>query len=125
MGPLGSVCDSKAEGYFYQSWYFYLAVLLLAIPVASQFFSQRVKLVKGQIGVVIEERNRIARECHDTLMAGFAAISWQLEATAKIFRDGALADTSAAKSLNSPAAWSLIVRRRHGASSGIFAIPEI
>jgi signal transduction histidine kinase len=66
--------------------------------LAVQFFKQRVQLVKGQIGVVIEERNRIARECHDTLMAGFAAISWQLEATAKIFRDGALVDTPAAKS---------------------------
>jgi len=43
--------------------------------------------MKGRIGIVLEERNRIARECHDTLMAGFAAVSWQLEATAKLFRD--------------------------------------
>ncbi len=86
------------KGYFYQTWYFYLAMLVLATALAVQFFKQRVQLVKGRIGVVIEERNRIARECHDTLMAGFAAISWQLEATAKIFRDGALMDTPAAKS---------------------------
>jgi ligand-binding sensor domain-containing protein/signal transduction histidine kinase len=88
----------RQQGYFYQTWYFYLAVLLLTIALAGQFFRQRVQLVKGQIGVIIEERNRIARECHDTLMAGFAAISWQLEATAKMFRDGDLVDTSAAKS---------------------------
>jgi ligand-binding sensor domain-containing protein/signal transduction histidine kinase len=88
----------RQYGYFYQTWYFYLAVLLLAIALAGQFFRQRVHMVKGQIGVIIEERNRIARECHDTLMAGFAAISWQLEATAKVFRDGGLADTTAAKS---------------------------
>jgi signal transduction histidine kinase len=88
----------KQEGHFYQTWYFYLAILVLAAALAVQFFKQRVQLVKGRIGVVIEERNRIARECHDTLMAGFAAISWQLEATAKIFRDGALVDTPAAKS---------------------------
>jgi ligand-binding sensor domain-containing protein/signal transduction histidine kinase len=86
------------RAYFYQTWYFYLALLLLAAALGVQFFRQRVHLVKGQIGVVIEERNRIARECHDTLMAGFAAISWQLEATAKIFRDSALVDTPAAKS---------------------------
>ena len=39
------------------------------------------------MGMVLQERNRIASECHDTLMAGFAAISWQLEATARLFRD--------------------------------------
>lgn len=97
-GPSVVSATVKQQGYFYQTWYFYLAVLLLAAALAVLFFRQRVQLVKGQIGVVIEERNRIARECHDTLMAGFAAISWQLEATAKIFRDGALVDTAAAKS---------------------------
>ena len=34
--------------------------------------------------MVLEERNRIAREWHDTLMAGFAAISWQMETTARL-----------------------------------------
>jgi ligand-binding sensor domain-containing protein/signal transduction histidine kinase len=86
------------HGYFYQTWYFYLAVLLLTAVLALQFFRQRVQLVKGQIGVVIEERNRIARECHDTLMAGFAAISWQMEATAKVFRDHSLVESPASKS---------------------------
>lgn len=88
----------KQRGYFYQTWYFDLAVFLIAAAIAMQYFRQRVQLVKGQIGVVIEERNRIARECHDTLMAGFAAISWQLEATSKIFRDSGMSDTPAAKS---------------------------
>lgn len=97
-GPTVVTLPVRQHGHFYQTWYFYLAVLLLAVAVAMQFFRQRVQLVKGRIGVVIEERNRIARECHDTLMAGFAAISWQLEATSKIFRDGALADTQAARS---------------------------
>ena len=97
-GPSVVAVPVKQHGYFYQTWYFYLALLLLVAAIATQFFRQRVQLVKGQIGVVIEERNRIARECHDTLMAGFAAISWQLEATSKIFRDSALADTPAAKS---------------------------
>jgi signal transduction histidine kinase len=55
-------------------------------------------MMKGRIGIVLEERNRISRECHDTLMAGFAAISWQLEATAKLFRDSDSASTPAAKS---------------------------
>lgn len=83
---------------FYQTWYFYLALLFLGITLPVQFFRRRMLLMKGRIGIVLEERNRISRECHDTLMAGFAAISWQLEATAKLFRDSGLASTPAADS---------------------------
>jgi signal transduction histidine kinase len=82
----------------YQTWYFYTALLLLAIVLPAYLYRRRVQIMKGHIGIVLEERNRIARECHDTLMAGFAAISWQLEATAKLFHDGDLASTPAAKS---------------------------
>ena len=82
----------------YQSWYFYLGLVLLAIILPAYLYRRRVQMMKGHIGIVLEERNRIARECHDTLMAGFAAISWQLEATAKLFHDGDLDATPAAKS---------------------------
>jgi len=77
----------KQHPYLYQTWYFYAVLLLVAIAFGVQLFRRRVRMIKGRIGIVLEERNRIARECHDTLMAGFAAISWQLEATAKLFRD--------------------------------------
>jgi len=90
--------DVKQPPHPYQTWYFYLALALLAVGIAVQLFRRRVQLMKGRIGVVLEERNRIARECHDTLIAGFAAISWQLEATAKLFRDSGSAETPAAKS---------------------------
>lgn len=83
---------------FYQTWYFYLALLFLGITLPVQVYRRRMLLMKGRIGIVLEERNRISRECHDTLMAGFAAISWQLEATAKLFRDSGLASTAAAES---------------------------
>ena len=86
------------RSHFYQTWYFYLTVALLAAAVAVQLFRRRVQLMKGRIGIVLEERNRIACEYHDTLMAGFAAISWQLEATAKLFQDTDSAATPAAKS---------------------------
>jgi signal transduction histidine kinase len=73
--------------FFYQTWYFYLLLVLGLVALAAQLLSQRDQLLKGQMGMVLEERNRIASDCHDTLMAGFAAVSWQLEATAKLFRD--------------------------------------
>jgi signal transduction histidine kinase len=44
-------------------------------------FQQRLAQAKARVAWILEERNRIAREWHDTLMADFAAISWQLEAT--------------------------------------------
>jgi ligand-binding sensor domain-containing protein/signal transduction histidine kinase len=96
--PVTTTVHIKQKSHFYQTWYFYFAMLLLAGLLAVQAFRQRVRFVKGQIGVVLEERNRIARECHDTLMAGFAAISWQLEATSKLFRTDDLVDTPAARS---------------------------
>lgn len=77
----------RQRPFFYQTWYAYLLVTLVGLAIAMQLLHQRDQLLKGQIGIVLEERNRIASECHDTLMAGFAAISWQLEATAKLFRD--------------------------------------
>lgn len=70
--------------FFYQTWYFYLLLLLGFVALAIELSRQREQLLKGQIGIVLEERNRIASDFHDTLMAGLAAISWQLEATAKL-----------------------------------------
>src|SRR5579859_238687 len=88
----------KQYPYIYQTWYFYLALALVTAGLVVQLFRRRVRLLKGRIGIVLEERSRIARECHDTLMAGFAAVSWQLEATAKLFRDSNSESTPPAES---------------------------
>jgi signal transduction histidine kinase len=53
-----------------------LAVLLAAILI----FRWQMHLFRQRYFAVIEERNRIAGEWHDTLLAGFSAISLQLEA---------------------------------------------
>jgi signal transduction histidine kinase len=90
--------QGSAQIPLYESWYFYLALLFIGITLPAHLFRRRMILMKGRIGIVLEERSRIARECHDTLMAGFAAISWQLEATATIFRDSDLGATPAAES---------------------------
>jgi signal transduction histidine kinase len=84
--------------FFYQTWYFYLLLCLGVVAVAAQLLSRRDQLVKGQMGITLEERNRIASDCHDTLMAGFAAISWQLEATAKLFKESGIDTSPAAQS---------------------------
>lgn len=88
----------RQNPHFYEAWYFYLALAAFATLVIAYLIRRRLELMKGRIGIVLEERNRIARECHDTLLAGFAAISWQLEATAKLFHDSDTASTPAAES---------------------------
>jgi signal transduction histidine kinase/ligand-binding sensor domain-containing protein len=93
-----STLEVRQHPYFYQTWYFYSVLILAATALAVYLFRRRERLIRGRIGIVLEERNRIASECHDTLMAGFAAISWQLEATAKHFRDSSTEATPAAHS---------------------------
>jgi signal transduction histidine kinase len=82
-------------------WFRAFAVLAFGISIgllARTHLRRRIQHVKGSMGIVLEERNRIAQECHDTLMAGFSAISWQLEATMNLFRDSDEAQSPAAKS---------------------------
>jgi signal transduction histidine kinase len=77
---------------------FYISFALIAAAIPIRYYWRRIQSLESRLGLLLEERHRIARECHDTLMAGFSAISWQLDATAKIFRDGNLESTAAAKS---------------------------
>jgi len=77
----------RQRPYFYQTIWFG-ALLALAVCASAYFlFRWRVMRIKGRLGVILEERNRISQEWHDTLMAGFAAINWQLETTARLFRE--------------------------------------
>lgn len=89
----------EQKPFFYQTWYAGVLVCAFVIAVGVQLLRQRDQLLKGQLGVVLDERNRIASECHDTLMAGFAAVSWQLEATAQQLRTDAPEEQEAASSL--------------------------
>jgi ligand-binding sensor domain-containing protein len=70
--------------YFYQAWWFYALLCVAAAVAAVRLFRWKLTRAKGELGVVLEERNRIAREWHDTLMAAFAAIAWQMETTARL-----------------------------------------
>ncbi|WP_051979745.1 sensor histidine kinase [Edaphobacter aggregans] len=96
--PSSSIESANHQRPFYQTWYFYLGLAVTVIAFAAYLFRRHIQLMTGRLGIILEERNRIASECHDTLMAGFAAISWQLEATAKLFRDSGSDSTPAAKS---------------------------
>ncbi len=77
--------EVEQKPFFYQTFWFYVLIALVFAGVIAALFRFRLAQVKARLGMVVEERNRIAREWHDTLMADFAAISWQLEATEEQF----------------------------------------
>ena len=69
----------KVEPFLYQTaWFYALAGLGLA-GLGYLAYQWRVLTVEAQYRAVMEERNRIAREIHDTLAQGYVAIAVQLE----------------------------------------------
>lgn len=68
------------EPRFHQTWWFVFLLGLAAGAGVWTIYRWRLHAVRGRYAAVLEERNRIGREWHDTLVAGFSAISLQLEA---------------------------------------------
>ena len=54
------------------------------VAVAWQVYLLRVRSIESRFAAVLVERNRIAREIHDSLAQGLAGISLQLELVAKM-----------------------------------------
>jgi signal transduction histidine kinase len=69
----------RLRPHFYQTYWFYLLLAILATAAAYEAYRWRLRQVKAQFKAVLAERNRIAREIHDTLAQGFVAVSVQLE----------------------------------------------
>jgi signal transduction histidine kinase len=67
--------------FLYQTAWFYASMVLAIAGTVVVGFRWRGARTRGRARVIRDERNRIAREWHDTLMASLAAIAWQLEAT--------------------------------------------
>jgi len=65
--------------YFYQTiWFYFLVALSLAL-LGYGVYLWRLRQVEARFNAVLAERNRIAREIHDTLAQGFVAVSVQLQ----------------------------------------------
>ena len=95
---ISGAAASTSKSNLYEMWLFYGVLAVVAVLIFAYMLRRKMQLMTGRLGIVLEERSRIASECHDTLMAGFAAISWQLEATAKLFKDSGSESTPAAES---------------------------
>ncbi len=65
--------------HFYQTWWFRILLIALGAALIGLVFRRRVLRVEREFRAVMAERNRIAREIHDTLAQGYVGISLQLE----------------------------------------------
>jgi len=72
--------------HFYQTLWFGLVLLALAGAAVFFLFRRRVRLVERELRAVMAERNRIAREIHDTLAQGYVGVSMQLEVLGELLR---------------------------------------
>lgn len=70
----------------YRRWWFYLLLLLTAAAFFLIFYWLRERKLREQFEAVLSERNRIAREIHDTLAQDLAGVSVQLEVVSSLMK---------------------------------------
>jgi ligand-binding sensor domain-containing protein/signal transduction histidine kinase len=66
--------------FFYRTWWFMATCLALAALLIYASYQYRVKHVRERFEAVLEERSRLAREMHDTVIQGCTGVSALLEA---------------------------------------------
>ena len=74
----------RLQPYFYQTKWFYLFLLAATALLWYAGYRWRMRAVESRFNAVMAERNRIAREIHDTLAQGFVAVSVQLQIVSRL-----------------------------------------
>ena len=64
---------------YQRRWFFPLAAIVLALSVFAGF-RIRIRRLRHRFRLILAERNRIARELHDTLLQGLSGITMQMQA---------------------------------------------
>jgi ligand-binding sensor domain-containing protein/signal transduction histidine kinase len=83
----GALLNLYLKPYFYQTYWFYVAIAVSVGLLALAIYRLRVQRIRAQFAAVLDERNRMAREIHDTLAQGFVGIALQLQAVEKAMPD--------------------------------------
>lgn len=79
-----AILSFRKQPHFYVTWWF-IAACVLALCLASLLiYRWRVRLLRLRFKAVLNERNRLAREMHDTVIQGCTSISALLEAIASL-----------------------------------------
>ena len=80
----GATLQFRLLPHFYRTYWFAALLLSVLCMLGYGGYRWRVREVEARFNAVLEERNRIAREIHDTLAQGFVAVSVQLEIVARL-----------------------------------------
>jgi signal transduction histidine kinase/streptogramin lyase len=76
-----SVSFALAAHYYQQAW-FWPACAAIAGLLAWLVYRWRLRLVRHRLDAIMNERSRIARELHDTLLQGFSGVTMEMQAVA-------------------------------------------
>ncbi len=74
------------QPHFYQTIWFYILMAALAAAFVVLLLRLRLLRAEREFRAVLAERNRIAREVHDTLAQGYVGVSVQLEVLSELLR---------------------------------------
>ena len=80
----GATLEFYLQPRFYQTYWFYALLVLALAAIVWQLYRLRLRRMSSEFGVVLAERNRIAREIHDNLAQDILGISVQLELVARV-----------------------------------------
>jgi ligand-binding sensor domain-containing protein/signal transduction histidine kinase len=75
----GDSVDIYLQPFFYQTYWFLILSIISIISILCLLYYLRLRRIRYEFTLVLEERNRIAREVHDTLIQGMVGISTQLD----------------------------------------------
>jgi signal transduction histidine kinase/ligand-binding sensor domain-containing protein len=75
---------------YWRRWWFVALVLVGVAAVLAGVYLLRLRRLRRDFDVVLAERNRMAREIHDTLTQDFVGTSVQLDIVAQMLRRGKL-----------------------------------
>jgi signal transduction histidine kinase len=82
----GAALTFELRPHFYQTAWFYVLLSAALAGLIGLLLRRRLRLAEGEFRAVLGERNRIAREIHDTLAQGYVGVSVQLEVLAELLR---------------------------------------
>jgi signal transduction histidine kinase len=82
----GTALQFELLPHFYQTLWFFLLLTIAAGALVATLLKRRLLHAEREFKAVLGERNRIAREIHDTLAQGYVGISVQLEVLTELLR---------------------------------------
>ena len=77
----------QKKPHFYDTWWFLTLCLLAAALLIWAIYQSRIRLLRLRFKAVLEERSRLAREMHDTVIQGCTSVSALLEAISSLQRE--------------------------------------